>query len=119
METTRQRSGRLAEEAVLAAARARKLALVARNYATRHGELDLIVSDGKALIIVEVRYRARSDYGLAVESVTRAKQQRIIAATKGFLAAHAKWRNAPVRFDVVGVDGQGQLNWIEQAFLGE
>lgn len=119
METTRQRSGRLAEDAVLAAATARKLRLVERNYRTRYGELDLIVSDGKTLIIIEVRYRGRSDYGLAVESVTRAKQQRIIAATRGFLATHAIWRNAAVRFDVVGVDSQGQINWIEQAFLGE
>lgn len=119
METARQRSGRLAEEAVLAAATKRGFKLVARNYRTRYGELDLLLTDGATLIVTEVRYRSAAGYGLAVETVTRSKQTKIITATRDFLAKNRKWQKAPVRFDVVGVDVNGELNWIEQAFLGE
>lgn len=119
MLTQRQRSGNKAEDAVLVEAKSHGLRLVERNYQTRQGELDLLVTDGESLIVIEVRYRARQDFGSAIESVTSVKQRRIIAATKGFLMRHPQWNNAPIRFDVVGVDPNGRLNWVENAFLGE
>lgn len=119
MLTSRKRSGNKAEDAALAAARERGLKLVERNYLTRRGELDLLLTDGDSLIVAEVRYRARSDFGSAAESVTLSKQRRIIAATKGFLLAQPQWNNAPVRFDVIALDAQGNLDWIENAFFGE
>ena len=33
------------------------LKLLARNYTTRHGELDLVMRDGDTVVFVEVRYR--------------------------------------------------------------
>lgn len=119
MLTSRKRSGNKAENTVLTAAMQRGLKLVERNFQTRFGELDLLLTDDETLIVTEVRYRARQDFGSAIESVTVTKQRRIIAATKGFLIARPRWCNAPIRFDVVGVSTDGQLNWIENAFLGE
>jgi len=119
METDRQRSGRMAEEAVLAAAHIRGLKVIEKNYHTRYGELDLVLTDNVTLIVVEVRYRSHDHFGSAVETVNRPKQRKIIAATKGFLVAHTQWHDAPIRFDVVGVNSSGDLDWIEQAFLGE
>ena len=119
METERQRRGRIAEDTVLAAAKANGFTLVARNYHHRFGELDLILSQHDMLVVVEVRYRSRTDFGGAVETVTRSKQKRIIATTQAFIAAHRHWRDAAIRFDVVGVNAHGQLQWIEHAFLGE
>ncbi len=104
---------------MLVRAKQRGLKLVAQNFHTRYGELDLVLRDGQTLVIVEVRYRARDDFGEAAATVTQAKQRRIVAATKGYMAAHNQWRDAPVRFDVVGVNAAGELNWIEQAFLAE
>lgn len=104
---------------MLAAARARRLTLVARNHHTRYGELDLVLTDGTTLVVAEVRYRSGDAYGTAAETVTHGKQKKIITATRDFLSKNRKWQNAPVRFDVVGVSASGELDWIEQAFLGE
>lgn len=94
--------------------------VVARNYQCRLGEIDLIVCDQRHLIFVEVRYRRGSAMGSAAESVTAVKQRRIINAARHFLQHQPKWRNAWMRFDVIGVDGQAHdkptLTWVKNAF---
>jgi putative endonuclease len=87
---------------------------VCRNYRCKLGELDLIMTDNQTLVIVEVRYRKTDKYGSAVESVTRAKQSRIIAATHTYLSSQKVDR--PIRFDVVAISGNGNLEWIQNAF---
>lgn len=83
------------------------------------GEIDLILANAKELIIVEVRYRGTDDYGRATETVTPRKQSRIIAATRWYLAKNPSYANYPIRFDVVGVNPDGELDWIEDAFQVE
>lgn len=87
---------------------------VCRNYRCKQGELDLIMSDNQTLVIIEVRFRKTDQYGSAVESVTRAKQSRIIAATHIYLSSQKPDR--PVRFDVVAISGNGKVEWIQNAF---
>lgn len=90
------------------------LKLVARNFSCKHGELDLIMRDQQTLVIVEVRFRQTDKYGSAVESITRAKQSRIMAATQVYLAKQKI--NSAIRFDVVALSGNGQIDWIKNAF---
>ncbi|NOQ64975.1 MAG: YraN family protein [Methyloprofundus sp.] len=90
------------------------LSLVERNYRCRMGELDLIMQEKEALVIIEVRYRANDRYGSASESVSKKKQARIIAATKHYIVTHKV--NRPMRFDVVAITGDSPLNWIKNAF---
>ncbi len=90
------------------------LKTVDRNYRCKAGEIDLIMRDGNILVFVEVRYRKSNKYGSALESITTAKQSRIIAAASLYLAANGN--NQPVRFDVIAISGNGTLNWIENAF---
>ncbi|HET7315144.1 YraN family protein [Salinisphaera sp.] len=111
--------GRDAETRVDRAARRRGWRRVARNYNVRGGELDLVYRTADLLVVIEVRYRSRGDYGGAAASVTRAKQRRIILATRYLLAAHPEYADLAVRFDVVGVDRADTLNWIENAFYAE
>jgi putative endonuclease len=87
---------------------------VCRNYRCKQGELDLIMTDQQTLVIIEVRYRKTDQYGSAVESVTRAKQSRIIAATHSYLSSQNADR--PIRFDVVAISGNGKVEWIQNAF---
>lgn len=116
MRTWRQRRGRTAEDRVLTCARGRGLACVARNYRCRRGELDLVLVDGDCLVVAEVRYRGRDDFGGAAASVNHAKRRRIIAATRHFLATHPAYADHAVRFDVIGVAPGEDLDWIEAAF---
>jgi len=87
---------------------------VCRNYRCKQGELDLIMTDQQTLVIVEVRFRKTDRYGSAVESVTRSKQSRIIAATHVYLSSQKADRS--VRFDVVALSGNGNVEWIQNAF---
>lgn len=93
-----------AQAEVLAAAFLERhgLVIVARNFRTRRGEIDIVARDGDTLVFVEVRLRARSDFGGAAASVTARKQQRIVAASLAYLA---RLRGEPVcRFDAVLLD---------------
>lgn len=119
MASPRQRRGRAAEDTVLRAGRRRGLRCLARNFHCRQGELDLVLAGGDGLVVVEVRYRARADFGRAAETVTAAKQGRIIQATRAFLAAYPRHAERPLRFDVVGIEPDGTLDWIENAFQAD
>lgn len=90
------------------------LALVARNWHCRFGEIDLIMQDGATRVFVEVRLRTRSDFGGAAASVTPAKQRKLLAAARQYLSALQTL--PPCRFDVVALDGSGAPDWIRNAF---
>lgn len=78
------------------------LAILARNFRTRRGEIDLVARDGDTIVFVEVRLRARSDFGGAAGSVTARKQRRIVSAAQAWLARLR--REPPCRFDAVLLD---------------
>jgi putative endonuclease len=89
------------------------LKLVTRNFHCRGGEIDLVMQEGRTLVFVEVRARARADFGGAAESITPAKQGRIILAARHYLAQHKV--DAPCRFDAVLLQA-GRLQWLKAAF---
>ena len=62
------------------------LTIVAHNFRTRFGEIDLIAKDGSTLVFVEVRLRRSGRFGGALESITAQKRARLIAAARGYLA---------------------------------
>lgn len=98
----------------------RGLVVLARGYRCRLGELDLVCRDDRTLAVVEVRARAASSFGSAIETIGPRKQRRIIHATRHFLMRHAEWRDAPVRFDVVTFDAidrdEPVARWFRGAF---
>jgi putative endonuclease len=75
------------------------LAIIARNFRTRFGEIDLVARDGRTLVFVEVRMRRSSRYGGAVESISAQKRARLVAAAGGYLASLG--REPPCRFDAI------------------
>lgn len=112
-------NGRIAERLARRFLLDRGLTAVTANYRCRFGELDLIMRDARLLVIVEIRYRRRFTHGGPIESISAAKQRKIVRATQHFIRGHAAWRNAPVRFDVVGLAGTLQapdIRWIAGAF---
>lgn len=115
--SARAQQGRLAEDRALALLQRAGLRLIDRNYHSRHGEIDLIMEDGRTLVFVEVRYRSTDRYGSAQESVNRQKQSRLILTAASFLKE--KRLDRPARFDVAalspGPDGLS-MDWIKDAF---
>lgn len=92
------------------------LELVARNYRTRLGEIDLIAREGTTLVFVEVRLRSGARFGGAVESITARKRARIAVAARQYLMRFR--RVPPCRFDVVCIEGD-EPTWIRGAFALE
>jgi putative endonuclease len=89
------------------------LAIVARNYRTRFGEIDLVARDGETVVFVEVRLRSSDRFGGGAESIGEAKRRRIVAAARLYLA---RLRPEPrCRFDVVTLD-RGAPEWLRGAF---
>jgi putative endonuclease len=96
------------------------LEVLARGYRCRLGELDLVCRDRSTLVVVEVRARAASSFGSAVESIGPHKRARIVQATRHFLMRRSEWHHAPIRFDVVAFDAidaaEPAVRWIKNAF---
>ena len=82
---------------------AKGLTIVARNVRNRFGEIDLIARDGDTLVFVEVRLRRGQAFGGAAASITAAKQAKLVAAARIYLANLR--REPPCRFDAVLFDG--------------
>lgn len=96
--------------------------IIAKNWRCAEGELDLVAQQSEALVFVEVRTRRGSRMGSPEESITPAKQAKLIQLAYTFLES---WEtpDCPWRIDVIAivVDRPGQvvrLNHIESA-VGE
>ena len=112
---SRQAAGAQAEALALAHLEAQGLALVARNYRCRAGEIDLIMREGDTLVFVEVRLRGKGAFASAAESVDTRKQQRVATAARHFLAGRPE---TPCRFDCVLLDRaeKSAISWVKNAF---
>lgn len=109
--------GTAAEETARHYLETQGLTLIARNFRCRGGELDLIMRDGDYLVFVEVRSRRHSRYGTPAESITPAKQQRLLRTAAIYLQRQPL--DAPCRFDVVAMvitGSEPRIEWIRDAF---
>jgi putative endonuclease len=124
MTTTTTELGRAAEDLALARLEAAGLVLIVRNYRCRAGEIDLVMLDESArvLVLVEVRSRSRSDFGSASATIGAAKQRRCSLAARHLLLRRRELRRLPARFDVVAIDpscapgAARTVTWIRGAF---
>jgi putative endonuclease len=97
--------------------RAAGLELLQQNYRCRMGELDIVALENALLVVAEVRLRSSSRFGGAAASITRAKQRRIVRATRHLLARYPALQRLPVRFDAILVPpDNGAIEWIRGAF---
>lgn len=65
------------EEIAAEALRRKGFSVLARNYRSRYGEIDLIARNGEYLVFAEVKLRKNSLYGAAREFVDARKQERL------------------------------------------
>jgi putative endonuclease len=113
--------GRLGER--LAAEHLERLGyrIVARNYRTRFGELDLVVTDDEVLVFCEVKTR-RAGSGDPWDNLGEAKRRQVRSMGRVWLSeARDRPRTSALRFDAIGVqiDRDGalvSLDHLEGAF---
>lgn len=97
----------------------RGLTTIARNFSCRLGEIDLVMLDGDCLVFAEVRYRRSSGRGSAAETVTAAKQLRLIRTAQVYRQRRPWHARLRCRFDVLSLQHAGeemQVEWIRNAF---
>jgi putative endonuclease len=82
MRTDAQQAGDAAEALVADQLEQAGWRILGRNIRVGRAELDLVAVDpaGPALVIVEVRWRSRRDFGVAEETVGHQKRARLRAA---------------------------------------
>ena len=95
--------------------------IVATNYRSRFGEIDLIAADRKFLVFVEVKLRKSDQFVSAREYVDRRKQEKIRTTASLYLSEFPT--NLQPRFDVIeiyapqGTDTQHpEIHHTEDAF---
>jgi len=82
--------------------------ICARNWIGGGGELDIVASRWRTLLIVEVRQRVSG--AAAIASVDRAKLDRTLAAARALVRSHGLERYR-LRFDVIGFPPAGRPVW--------
>jgi putative endonuclease len=110
-------NGSREEELALRYLQTQGLELVERNVRAKGGELDLVMRDRDAnLVIVEVRKRSHRAFGTAAESVDARKRRHIVLAARALLARRPDLAGMPARFDVIALDRDDRIDWIQAAF---
>lgn len=113
----RKQTGRRGEDIAALFLTGKGYRIIERNWRCPVGELDLIAQDQDTLVFVEVRSRSGARFGLAEESITPAKQARLVELAQTYVQEKALAAQR-LRIDVVAVQlGRGlpQINHIENA----
>lgn len=114
--TQAQQAGDAAETLVLGRLLEAGWTVLARNVHVGRHELDLVAIDPgppRALVIVEVRWRASRGFGLGEETVDHRKRSRVRLAAyglldRGVLPGGPVVPRLPIRFDLIVVEpGEG------------
>jgi putative endonuclease len=78
------------------------MVLLDRNWRCELGEVDLVLRDGRTLVVCEVKTRSSTRFGSPLEAVTEQKAARLRRLAARWLAEHGV-RPDDVRIDLVGV----------------
>jgi putative endonuclease len=110
----RQKIGQWGEQVALDYLIDNGLQLVARNVRTPYGELDLVMMDALGLVVVEVKARTSSAFGLPEEAITARKREHLIQTRPGLPDS---WR-----IDVIAIRGKPagpdpEIVWFQNAVV--
>ena len=111
--------GRRGEDLAAEYLKRQGLVILSRNWRCRLGELDLVATDSRRLVVCEVKTRSSARFGEPAEAVDWRKVRRIRRATQVWLATHrVRW--CEVRFDVLSVLAEPgrpvTVQHVEEAF---
>ena len=76
--------------------------VIAKNYSTKYGEIDLIAKDKNETVFVEVKTRKSFEYGLPQEAITPYKQKNLIKTSQIYLKENNLYET-DWRIDVITV----------------
>ena len=83
--------------------------ILAANFRTRLGEIDIVAADSRYLAFVEVKTRAAGSLVTPREAVDSRKRHRLILAAEEYLARHPT--HLQPRFDVIEVETEPAVDF--------
>ncbi len=86
--------------------------IVARNYKTPIGEIDIIAKDRETLVFAEVKTRADGSFGYPFEAVTPRKREKIRQIALYYLKNVCE-QEVPLRFGVLSIRAGNSEDEIE------
>ena len=111
-----QRIGKWGEEAATEFLLQRGYVIIAKNFRTPYGEIDVVARQGDMTIFVEVKTRTSNTMGLPEESITLRKRQHMLSAAE-YYAAESEIDHWQI--DVVSIEGrpgtQPKITYFENA----
>ena len=118
MGDDRKKLGYRGETAAVSFLKSNGFSILETNYRTKPAEIDIIARDQDVLCFIEVKTRRSIKKGLPRESVTPAKQKKIILGATFYLK-EKKIMDSRIRFDVIEVLEKNDaldINIIKNAF---
>ncbi len=118
MSKTHVELGQKGEQIALSFLKNEGYRIIAVNYRTRLGQIDIVAKDKGTICFVEVKTRKSQRFGKPAEAVGAFKQRRISQVALVFLKQNGLL-NSPARFDVVSISHQQmqpQVELIKNAF---
>ena len=99
--------------------KAKNYTILARNYHSRFGEIDIIASKNNYIIFVEVKTRKNTAFGFPAEFVDYKKQQKIMKTAQLYINDNFN-AEFDYRFDIIEVfhydDNKVNFNHLKGAF---
>jgi putative endonuclease len=109
-----QRRGQWAEFLARAYLRVTGRRILAKNFKTPVGEIDIIAREGGLVCFIEVK--ARTTKSAAAEAISATQKRRIQRAAELFLNRNPNLRACDVRFDVALVSGPLSITYLRDAW---
>ena len=92
--------------------------VIARNYRTPHGEIDLVALREGMLVFVEVKTRTSRTYGLPEDSITPRKKKSMQSAAEYYLEKSGEYDTW--QYDVIAIErqssGKVEIHLFENVF---
>jgi putative endonuclease len=77
--------------------------IIAKNFHSQYGEIDIIALKDEILVFIEVKGRNTLKYGYPEESISKKKLNSIIRTAEHFLATNTDIQYTEIRFDIISI----------------
>ena len=101
---TQKQMGNWGEQAAAEYLEKQGYVILARNFRSGHGEVDIIARQENVLVFVEVKARSSNRYGYPEHSVTSRKRMHILSAAEKYILDHPEF--STWRVDVIAVESE-------------
>jgi putative endonuclease len=102
MRPLKDRVGHAGEAAALAYVSEKGMKVLARDWRSPLGQIDIVAEDGDTLVLFEVKARRGTGFGLPEEAVDGRKRKKLRTLMQMYQAA-TKRQKQPCRIDVLGL----------------